>query len=184
MGHTQTLPVLPIEIPGDCSFLIICKIMTPHRSDASNEYSDWTTDAGINLQPPSRNSTRRKVKKLASSSEDESSTVEKSTEEKSTPKRERPRKTTIENEIIYFRQGHEAYINAVQRSNLRIGNTLKEPWRKCVLRGHLFHGALHVRRGIDNKIKYSNLKQYKSGLVQEERTLPAKAHNLQGMGEY
>ncbi|XP_069616832.1 bromodomain and WD repeat-containing protein 1-like isoform X1 [Ranitomeya imitator] len=146
-----------------------------NTSDASNEYSDWTTDAGINLQPPSRNSTRRKVKKLASSSEDESSTVEKSTEEKSTPKRERPRKTTIENEtrrlperaplnraisndwrpsnwitdttprrspfvpqmgdeIIYFRQGHEAYINAVQRSNLSIGNTLKEPWRKCVLR--------------------------------------------------
>ncbi|KAM4045665.1 bromodomain and WD repeat-containing protein 1 [Anomaloglossus baeobatrachus] len=145
-----------------------------NTSDVSSEYSDWTTDAGINLQPPSRNSTRRRVKKLASSSEDESSTVEKSTEEKSTPKRERPRKTKenetrkmpsraplnreisndwrpsnwitdttprrspfvpqMGDEVIYFRQGHEAYINAVQRSNLSIGNTLKEPWRKCVLR--------------------------------------------------
>ncbi|KAM3934677.1 bromodomain and WD repeat-containing protein 1 [Leptodactylus fuscus] len=146
-----------------------------NTSDVSSEYSDWTTDAGINLQPPSRNSTRRKVKKLASSSEEESSASERSTEEKSTPKKEKPKKSTKEtktaelparaplnreisndcrpsnwitdttprrspfvpqmgDEVVYFRQGHEAYINAVQRSNLGIGNTLKEPWRKCMLR--------------------------------------------------
>ncbi|XP_075710726.1 bromodomain and WD repeat-containing protein 1 [Rhinoderma darwinii] len=144
-------------------------------SDLSSEYSDWTVDAGINLQPPSRNSTRRRVKKLESSSEDESSAAERSTEEKSTPKRERLKNTPKENEtpglpervplnremsndwrpskwitdttprqspfvpqmgdeIVYFRQGHEGYINAVQRSNLSIANSLKEPWKKCVLR--------------------------------------------------
>ncbi|KAG8591030.1 hypothetical protein GDO81_007020 [Engystomops pustulosus] len=148
---------------------------SPNPSEVSSEYSDWTTDAGINLQPPSRNSKRRRVKKLVSSSEDESSAGEKFSEEKTTPKKERPKKTTKESEttslpervplnreisndwrpsnwvtdttprrspfvpqmgdeVIYFRQGHEAYINAVQRSNLSIGNSLKEPWRKCVLR--------------------------------------------------
>ncbi|CAH2219138.1 bromodomain and WD repeat-containing 1 [Pelobates cultripes] len=37
-------------------------------------------------------------------------------------------------EVIYFRQGHEAYINAVTRNNLPISNVLKEPWKKTVLR--------------------------------------------------
>nr|DBA34530.1 TPA: hypothetical protein GDO54_002081 [Pyxicephalus adspersus] len=37
-------------------------------------------------------------------------------------------------EVVYFRQGHEAYVNAVKRSNLSIFNSLKEPWKKCVLR--------------------------------------------------
>ncbi|XP_069802237.1 bromodomain and WD repeat-containing protein 1 [Dendropsophus ebraccatus] len=146
-----------------------------NTSDLSSEYSDWTADAGINLQPPSRNSTRRRFQRLPSSSEDESSAVEGSTEEKSTPKRERTKKSPgdrettklperaplsreistdwrpscwitdttprrspfvpqMGDEVIYFRQGHEAYINAVQRSNLSIGSSLKEPWKKCVLR--------------------------------------------------
>ncbi|XP_044141837.1 LOW QUALITY PROTEIN: bromodomain and WD repeat-containing protein 1-like [Bufo gargarizans] len=146
-----------------------------NTSDFSSEYSDWTTDAGINLQPPSCNSTRRKVKKLASSSEEETSAGEKSTERKPTPKRERRKKNTTGNEtarlpervplnreisndwrpsnwitdttprrspfvpqmgdeVIYFRQGYEAYINAVQRANLSMANSLKEPWRKCGLR--------------------------------------------------
>ncbi|KAG9486236.1 hypothetical protein GDO78_009024 [Eleutherodactylus coqui] len=143
-----------------------------NTSDLTSEYSDWTTDAGINLHPPSRNATRRRVKKLVSSSETESSAGEESTEEKSTPRKQRkspknetarlpervplnrevsndwrpsswitdttPRRSPfvpqMGDEVIYFRQGHEAYINAVQRSNLSIGNSLKEPWRKCALR--------------------------------------------------
>ncbi|CAN2389514.1 regulation of cell shape, partial [Pristimantis euphronides] len=146
-----------------------------NTSDVTSEYSDWTTDAGVQLQPPSRNSTRRRVKKLASSSEDESSAEERSTEVKSTPKKESTKKSPkkketsglpervplnreisndwrpsswitdttprrspfvpqMGDEVIYFRQGHEAYINTVQKSSLSISNFLKEPWRKCVLR--------------------------------------------------
>ncbi|XP_010188294.1 PREDICTED: bromodomain and WD repeat-containing protein 1 [Mesitornis unicolor] len=37
-------------------------------------------------------------------------------------------------EVIYFRQGHEAYIEAVRRNNIYELNPLKEPWRKVVLR--------------------------------------------------
>uniref|UniRef100_A0A5F7ZTJ2 Bromodomain and WD repeat-containing protein 1 n=2 Tax=Macaca TaxID=9539 RepID=A0A5F7ZTJ2_MACMU len=56
-------------------------------SDSSSRYSDWTADAGINLQPPLRTSCRRRVTRFCSSSEDEIST-----ENLSPPKRRRKRK--------------------------------------------------------------------------------------------
>ncbi|XP_043363165.1 bromodomain and WD repeat-containing protein 1 isoform X2 [Dermochelys coriacea] len=37
-------------------------------------------------------------------------------------------------EVIYFRQGHEAYIEAVKKNNIYELNPHKEPWRKMVLR--------------------------------------------------
>ncbi|XP_014793686.1 PREDICTED: bromodomain and WD repeat-containing protein 1 [Calidris pugnax] len=37
-------------------------------------------------------------------------------------------------EVIYFRQGHEAYIEAVRKNNIYELNPHKEPWRKVVLR--------------------------------------------------
>ncbi|XP_045396638.1 bromodomain and WD repeat-containing protein 1 [Lemur catta] len=142
-------------------------------SDSSSRYSDWTADAGINLQPPLRMSCRRRVTRFCSSSEDEIST-----ENLSPPKRRRKRKkeskpkkenlrrmtptelanvehlyefhppvwitdTTLRkspfvpqmgDEVIYFRQGHEAYIEAVRRNNIYELNPNKEPWRKMDLR--------------------------------------------------
>ncbi|XP_074181334.1 bromodomain and WD repeat-containing protein 1 isoform X4 [Rhinolophus sinicus] len=142
-------------------------------SDSSSRYSDWTADAGINLQPPLRTSARRRVTRFCSSSEDEMST-----ENLSPPKRRRKRKkeneskkenlrrvtpteladaehlyefhppvwitdTTLRkspfvpqmgDEVIYFRQGHEAYIEAVRRNNIYELNPNKEPWRKMDLR--------------------------------------------------
>lgn len=41
------------------------------RSDSSSEYSDWTADAGINLQPPKRPVRRPARIAGSSSSEDE-----------------------------------------------------------------------------------------------------------------
>ncbi|XP_012586370.1 PREDICTED: bromodomain and WD repeat-containing protein 1, partial [Condylura cristata] len=142
-------------------------------SDSSSRYSDWTADAGINLQPPLRTSSRRRVTRFCSSSEDEMSA-----ENLSPPKRRRKRKkenkpkrenlrrmtpaelanleqlyefhppvwitdTTLRkspfvpqmgDEVIYFRQGHEAYIEAVRRNNIYELNPNKEPWRKMDLR--------------------------------------------------
>uniref|UniRef100_A0A2K5DEE8 Bromodomain and WD repeat-containing protein 1 n=1 Tax=Aotus nancymaae TaxID=37293 RepID=A0A2K5DEE8_AOTNA len=145
----------------------------PFPSDSSSRYSDWTADAGINLQPPLRTSCRRRITRFCSSSEDEVST-----ENISPPKRRRKRKkenkptkenlrrmtpaelanmqhlyefhppvwitdTTLRkspfvpqmgDEVIYFRQGHEAYIEAVRRNNIYELNPNKEPWRKMDLR--------------------------------------------------
>ncbi|XP_059020721.1 bromodomain and WD repeat-containing protein 1 isoform X1 [Mustela lutreola] len=142
-------------------------------SDSSSRYSDWTADAGINLQPPLRTSSRRRITRFCSSSEDEMSA-----ENLSPPKRRRKRKkenkpkkeslrrmTAVElanmehlyefhppvwitdttlrkspfvpqmgDEVIYFRQGHEAYIEAVRRSNIYELKPNKEPWRKMDLR--------------------------------------------------
>ncbi|XP_075398401.1 bromodomain and WD repeat-containing protein 1 isoform X2 [Tenrec ecaudatus] len=143
-------------------------------SDSSSRYSDWTADAGINLQPPLRTSSRRRVTRFCSSSSED----EMSTENLSPPKRRRKRKkerkpkkenvqgmtptelanmdhlyefhppvwitdTTLRkspfvpqmgDEVIYFRQGHEAYIEAVRRNNIYELNHNKEPWRKIDLR--------------------------------------------------
>ncbi|XP_034170541.2 bromodomain and WD repeat-containing protein 3 isoform X3 [Pangasianodon hypophthalmus] len=41
-------------------------------------------------------------------------------------------------EVIYFRQGHEAYVDAVCRSNLYPINLDKQPWRKMDLRDQEF----------------------------------------------
>ncbi|XP_004842422.1 bromodomain and WD repeat-containing protein 1 isoform X1 [Heterocephalus glaber] len=141
-------------------------------SDSSSRYSDWTADAGINLQPPLRTSCRRRITRFCSSSEDEMST-----ENLSPPKRRRrkkeskPKQETLQrmspaelehmehlyefhppvwitdttlrkspfvpqmgDEVIYFRQGHEAYIEAVKRNNIYELNPNKEPWRKMDLR--------------------------------------------------
>lgn len=56
-------------------------------SGSSSRYSDWTADAGINLQPPLRTSSRRRITRFRSSSEDEMST-----ENLSPPKRRQKRK--------------------------------------------------------------------------------------------
>nr|XP_045005740.1 bromodomain and WD repeat-containing protein 1 isoform X2 [Jaculus jaculus] len=142
-------------------------------SDSSSRYSDWTADAGINLQPPLRMSCRRRITRFCSSSEDEMSTENLSPpkrrwkrKKESKPKKENLQRMTsaelvnmehlyefhppvwitdttlrkspfvpqMGDEVIYFRQGHEAYIEAVRRNNIYELNPNKEPWRKLVLR--------------------------------------------------
>ncbi|XP_060761728.1 bromodomain and WD repeat-containing protein 3 isoform X2 [Neoarius graeffei] len=44
----------------------------------------------------------------------------------------------VGDEVIYFRQGHEAYVDAVCRSNLYPINLDKQPWRKMDLRDQEF----------------------------------------------
>uniref|UniRef100_A0A8B9DL86 Bromodomain and WD repeat domain containing 1 n=1 Tax=Anser cygnoides TaxID=8845 RepID=A0A8B9DL86_ANSCY len=129
-------------------------ILSTVVSDSSSRYSDWIADAGINLQPPVRTS-RRKAIRYCSTSEDE---VSKKKEKKAQTKkaggvnselsydwhppvwitdtalRRSPFVPQMGDEVIYFRQGHEAYIEAVRRNNIYELNPHKEPWRKVVLR--------------------------------------------------
>uniref|UniRef100_A0A8D2Q790 Bromodomain and WD repeat domain containing 1 n=1 Tax=Varanus komodoensis TaxID=61221 RepID=A0A8D2Q790_VARKO len=101
-------------------------------SDSSSQYSDWIADAGINLQPPVRTSRRRTVR-YCSSSEDEVS-LEKMFPPKRRKKRRKKYKPKGHKEVVYFRQGHEAYIEAVRKNNIYKLNPHKEPWRKMILR--------------------------------------------------
>ncbi|MBN3324938.1 BRWD1 protein, partial [Atractosteus spatula] len=141
-------------------------------SSSSSEYSDWTADAGINLQPPTRLSSRRRARVWISSSEEEEEEPPDEEERPPQPLKQRrsrnrtprrpsfnrevsnefrpsawitdviPRKSPfvpqMGDEVIYFRQGHEAYVEAVRRASLYSINLEKQPWRKMELRDQEF----------------------------------------------
>uniref|UniRef100_A0A4W6FJP5 Bromodomain and WD repeat domain containing 3 n=1 Tax=Lates calcarifer TaxID=8187 RepID=A0A4W6FJP5_LATCA len=139
-------------------------------TDSSSEYSDWTADAGINLQPPKR-STRRPVQPSGySSSEEEEEGDDKAKEVKKreNEKRKKPKETKqkptsslagldaeewlppswimetiprrspfvpqMGDELIYFKQGHQAYVRAVRRAKAYSINPQKQPWNRLNLR--------------------------------------------------
>uniref|UniRef100_A0A674DKD7 Bromodomain and WD repeat domain containing 1 n=1 Tax=Salmo trutta TaxID=8032 RepID=A0A674DKD7_SALTR len=145
-------------------------------SHSSSEYSDWTADAGINLQPSTPVSSRKRVRRQFSSSEEDNEEEE---EKQQSDEEERPPQTSKQkskkpkskmpsmnrevsnefrpstwitdvvprkspfvpqmgDEVIYFRQGHEAYVEAVNRNNLYPINMEKQPWRKMELRDQEF----------------------------------------------
>ncbi|XP_072316915.1 bromodomain and WD repeat-containing protein 3 [Eucyclogobius newberryi] len=159
-------------------------------SHSSSEYSDWTADAGINLQPSTPLSSRKRVRLQLSSSEEEEETKEEENEDEEekrhsdeeeilqkktksktqkektkSPRRPKPRPTInrevsnefrpsqwitdviprkspfvpqMGDEVIYFRQGHEAYFEAVCRTEIYPINVEKQPWKKMELRDQEF----------------------------------------------
>ncbi|CAL8345041.1 unnamed protein product [Arctogadus glacialis] len=156
-------------------------------SHTSSDYSDWTADAGINLQPSTPLSSRKRARRPLSSSEEEEDAAAEDEEEKrqsdeessgvkkskqkarkpksKTPRRPKPRPSInrevsnefrpslwitdviprkspfvpqMGDEVIYFRQGHEAYVEAVSRNALYPINLEKQPWKKMALRDQEF----------------------------------------------
>ncbi|XP_026224238.1 bromodomain and WD repeat-containing protein 3 isoform X2 [Anabas testudineus] len=154
-------------------------------SNTSGEYSDWTADAGINLQPSTPLSRKRVRRRLSTSEEEEEENEEeeekqqsdeeekpgkKSKEKTKKAKNKSPRRLKIRpsinrevsnefrpspwitdviprkspfvpqmgDEVIYFRQGHEAYVEAVSRNDLYPINLDKQPWKKMELRDQEF----------------------------------------------
>ncbi|KAL4661021.1 PH-interacting protein [Arapaima gigas] len=146
-------------------------------SDYSSDYSDWTADAGINLEPPKK--TVRHKKKTASSSEEDGEKKKDSKKDRKKDKREKdgtlPKKKkakegkrvpvgeyqeqglTLEewlpsawitamvprrcpfnpqmgDEVYYFRQGHEAYVEMAKKNKIFSINPKKQPWHKMELR--------------------------------------------------
>ncbi|XP_069454145.1 PH-interacting protein isoform X3 [Ovis canadensis] len=154
-------------------------------SDYSSDYSDWTADAGINLQPPKK-IPKHKTKKAESSSDEEEESEKqkqkqikkdrkKMNEEKDgpvSPKKKKPKERkqkrlavgeltenglTLEewlpstwitdtlprrcpfvpqmgDEVYYFRQGHEAYVEMARKNKIYSINPKKQPWHKMELR--------------------------------------------------
>uniref|UniRef100_A0A4W3H5X2 Bromo domain-containing protein n=1 Tax=Callorhinchus milii TaxID=7868 RepID=A0A4W3H5X2_CALMI len=121
------------------------------------------TDAGINLQPPKR-PTRRRPLRIFSSSEDEHDELAKKIQRNKKPKKSRGRQqkgTSVEawrptkwitdtvprrspyvpqmgDEVVYFRQGHEAYVEAVKKANTYNIHAHKQPWQKMEVRDQEF----------------------------------------------
>ncbi|XP_045399875.1 PH-interacting protein isoform X2 [Lemur catta] len=154
-------------------------------SDYSSDYSDWTADAGINLQPPKKVPKNKSKKAESSSDEEEESEKQKQkqikkerkkvNEEKdgpTSPKKKKPKERkqkrlavgeltenglTLEewlpstwitdtiprrcpfvpqmgDEVYYFRQGHEAYVEMARKNKIYSINPKKQPWHKMELR--------------------------------------------------
>uniref|UniRef100_A0A4W6FJC4 Bromodomain and WD repeat domain containing 3 n=1 Tax=Lates calcarifer TaxID=8187 RepID=A0A4W6FJC4_LATCA len=103
----------------------VCSII-----DSSSEYSDWTADAGINLQPPKR-STRRPVQPSGySSSEEEEEGDDKAKEVKKreNEKRKKPKETKQRTCLCGKRCLYEVQAKAYSI------NPQKQPWNRLNLR--------------------------------------------------
>uniref|UniRef100_A0AAX7V853 PH-interacting protein n=1 Tax=Astatotilapia calliptera TaxID=8154 RepID=A0AAX7V853_ASTCA len=143
-------------------------------SDYSSDYSDWTADAGINLEPPKKSV---KVKKKSSGSEEDGEKKREGKKERkkdkadkdgALPKKKKPKEKrkrtqfqeqglTLEewlpsawitdtvprrcpyipqmgDEVYYFRQGHEAYVEMAKQKKIYSINPKKQPWHKMELR--------------------------------------------------
>uniref|UniRef100_A0A4X2KWL4 Bromodomain and WD repeat domain containing 3 n=1 Tax=Vombatus ursinus TaxID=29139 RepID=A0A4X2KWL4_VOMUR len=166
--------------PNNCSSLLSSLYICFICSDSSSDYSDWTADAGINLQPPKRQ-TRQTTRKICISSEEENLKDTKSLEEKkSKPKQTRKKKPSglpavtgepseewlapqwildtiprrsplvpqMGDELIYFRQGHEAYVRAVRKAKIYSVNLQKQPWNKMDLREQEFVKTVGIKYEI------------------------------------
>ncbi|TKC44573.1 hypothetical protein EI555_005904, partial [Monodon monoceros] len=114
-------------------------------SDYSSDYSDWTADAGINLQPPKKIPKHKTKKAESSSDEEEESEKQKQkqikkerkkvNEEKDgpvSPKKKKPKER--KQKVYYFRQGHEAYVEMARKNKIYSINPKKQPWHKMELR--------------------------------------------------
>uniref|UniRef100_A0A3B4ATP0 PH-interacting protein n=1 Tax=Periophthalmus magnuspinnatus TaxID=409849 RepID=A0A3B4ATP0_9GOBI len=155
--------------------LPFCSTLYPvFFSECSSDYSDWTADAGINLEPPKKSV---KVKKKNSEEDREKKKEERKKEKKkekadkdgTLPKKSKPPKEktkraqlqeqglTLEewlpsawitdtvprrcpyipqmgDEVYYFRQGHEAYVEMAKQKKIFSINPKKQPWHKMELR--------------------------------------------------
>uniref|UniRef100_A0A7N4NRW3 Bromodomain and WD repeat domain containing 3 n=1 Tax=Sarcophilus harrisii TaxID=9305 RepID=A0A7N4NRW3_SARHA len=176
LGYVANGMLTPVKLSA--FFFFFC-------SDSSSDYSDWTADAGINLQPPKRQ-TRQTARKICISSEEENLKDSKSLEaKKNKPKQTRkkvwnlrkpsglpavagepseewlapqwildtlPRRSPLVpqmgDELIYFRQGHEAYVRAVRKAKIYSINLQKQPWNKMDLREQEFVKTVGIKYEI------------------------------------
>uniref|UniRef100_A0A8C9XP76 Pleckstrin homology domain interacting protein n=1 Tax=Sander lucioperca TaxID=283035 RepID=A0A8C9XP76_SANLU len=159
------------EVDTVRSYFEFSFILYGGATDYSSDYSDWTADAGINLEPPKKSV---KVKKKSSSSEEDGEKKrdgkkerkkDKADKDGALPKKKQPKEKrkfqeqglTLEewlpsawitdtvprrcpyipqmgDEVYYFRQGHEAYVEMAKQKKIYSINAKKQPWHKMELR--------------------------------------------------
>ncbi|KAF4025057.1 hypothetical protein G4228_017141 [Cervus hanglu yarkandensis] len=125
--------------------VVVPELSSGVASDYSSDYSDWTADAGINLQPPKKIPKHKTKKAESSSDEEEESEKQKQkqikkerkkvNEEKDgpvSPKKKKPKER--KQKVYYFRQGHEAYVEMARKNKIYSINPKKQPWHKMELR--------------------------------------------------
>nr|CAD7196832.1 unnamed protein product [Timema douglasi] len=155
----------------------------------SSEYSDWIADAGVNLEPPKRVH-RRPIKKRPPSSDTETKKPrgrqKKEVNVQSPPvvttlaevpeafrpsewlseviPRKAPYYPQMGDEVMYFRQGHQLYLNAVRNKKVYELGPRCEPWAKKRIRAHELVKII----GIKYEIRPPRLCCLKLGLMDED----------------
>ncbi|KAL2733024.1 PH-interacting protein [Vespula maculifrons] len=156
-------------------------------SECSTQYSDWIADHGLNLEPPKR-SKRKPVKKrsLTPPSDTDRRRNKGRTAKKAyiysediteVPEVLRPPEWLTEvvprkapyypqmgDEIVYFRQGHQFYLDAVRNKKVYELGPNSEPWAKMRIRAQEFVKVV----GIKYIIRPPRLCCLKLALMDEE----------------
>ncbi|KAG7201707.1 hypothetical protein KM043_004433 [Ampulex compressa] len=158
-------------------------------SDSSTEYSDWIADHGLNLEPPKR-SKRKPVKKRSLTPPSETDRRRSRRPRKKimtvpngigeVPEAFRPSEWLTEiiprkapyypqmgDEIVYFRQGHQFYLDAVRNKKVYELGPRCEPWNKVNIRAQEFVKVV----GIKYEIRPPRLCCLKLALMDEDGRL-------------
>ncbi|XP_063225616.1 PH-interacting protein isoform X2 [Bacillus rossius redtenbacheri] len=152
----------------------------------SSEYSDWIADAGVNLEPPKRVHRRPVKKKFPSDTEKKQPLRQKKKVPQAQPSvstlaevpeayrpsewlsevipRKAPYYPQMGDEVMYFRQGHQMYLNAVRSKRVYELNPRCEPWAKRRIRAHELVKII----GIKYEIRPPRLCCLKLGLIDED----------------
>ncbi|XP_069680733.1 bromodomain and WD repeat-containing protein 3 isoform X4 [Periplaneta americana] len=160
----------------------------------SSEYSDWIADAGVNLEPPKRSKRRPAPKQPPPTETDENRRRTPRTKQSKkvvpppptvtnlseVPEAFRPTEWLSEviprkapyypqmgDEIVYFRQGHQLYLNAVRAKSLYELGPRSEPWARQNIRAHELVKVI----GIKYEIRPPRLCCLKLALMNEDGRL-------------
>ncbi|XP_053988016.1 PH-interacting protein [Hylaeus volcanicus] len=158
-------------------------------SDSSTEYSDWIADHGLNLEPPKRSKRKPVKKRSLTPPSDTDRRRSKRPKKKPLPvpngigevpeafrpsewlteiiPRKAPYYPQMGDEIVYFRQGHQFYLDAVKNKKVYELGPRCEPWNKVHIRAQEFVKVV----GIKYEIRPPRLCCLKLALMDEDGRL-------------
>lgn len=166
----------------------------------SSDYSDWVADQpGVNLEPPKRSKRKPVQRRMYSPESDHNGTTSASlpkfpkkkipipTENGEIPETYRPPEWLCEviprkapyypqmgDEIVYLRQGHQRYLEAVRTKNVYKLSNNSEPWNRLVLKEH----ELVKLIGIKYEIRPPRLCCLKLALINSEGHLTGQSFTI------
>ncbi|XP_014221198.1 bromodomain and WD repeat-containing protein 3 isoform X1 [Trichogramma pretiosum] len=140
-------------------------------SDSSDEYSDWIADHGEILEPPKR-SKRKRVERRSETPPSDAETKKRNQRPRKKAKpyvgepttipeiyrpsewlsevipRKAPYYPQMGDEIVYFRQGHEKYLEAVRKLKIYEPSSSFEPWKKLDLQAQEYCKVVGIKYEI------------------------------------
>ncbi|XP_076220915.1 bromodomain and WD repeat-containing protein isoform X2 [Nomia melanderi] len=158
-------------------------------SESSTEYSDWIADHGLNLEPPKRSKRKPVKKRSLTPPSDTDRRRSRRPKKKAVPvpngideipevfrpsewlteiiPRKAPYYPQMGDEIVYFRQGHQFYLDAVRNKKVYELGPRCEPWNKVNIRAQEFVKVV----GIKYEIRPPRLCCLKLALMDEDGRL-------------